>query len=136
MTDKIPQLPAYDELTLDQAFATLAAEAASSAATEDPEAFRLLWLGRKQGRLKLISDAWLKTAPAEARKPLGMQFNDLKQLIESSLDTASTVEVGDALDITLPGTRKNIGIEHPLTRTSREIVAIFQAMGYSVADGP
>jgi phenylalanyl-tRNA synthetase alpha chain len=136
MNDHIPQLAGYGEAALAKAFAALAEEVRASAAQMLQEEFRLHWLGRKQGRLKLISDAWLKTAPADARKSLGMKFNELKQQIESSLDTATTIEVGDALDITLPGTRRTIGIEHPLTKTSREIVAIFQAMGYSIAAGP
>jgi phenylalanyl-tRNA synthetase alpha chain len=134
--DSIPELKGYDEAALAKAFAALAAEVRVSSDAMPQEDFRLHWLGRKQGRLKLISDAWLKTAPAEARKPLGIKFNELKQQIEAALATGTTVEVGDAFDITLPGTKKNIGIEHPLTKTSRQIVAIFQAMGYSIAAGP
>jgi phenylalanyl-tRNA synthetase alpha chain len=129
-------LESYDEAALTAAFAALAAEVKASAAAMPPEDFRLHWLGRKQGRLKLISDAWLKTAPAEARKPLGMKFNELKQQIESALAADTTIEVGDSLDITLPGPKKKIGIEHPLVKTSREIVAVFTAMGYSTATGP
>jgi phenylalanyl-tRNA synthetase alpha chain len=40
------------------------------------------------------------------------------------------------VDITLPGIRRPIGAEHPVLRTSREIVAVFQKLGYSVAEGP
>ena len=137
-TDQIPQLASYDEAALAKAFAALAGEVSASAAQMPTEAFRLHWLGRKQGRLKLISDAWLKTAPPDARKPLGIRFNELKQQIEQALsaESGSDVQVGDALDITLPGTRRTIGIEHPLVKTSNEIVAVFKAMGYSVATGP
>jgi phenylalanyl-tRNA synthetase alpha chain len=134
--EAIPQLASYDEAALAKAFFALLEEVRTSAAQMPQEEFRLHWLGRKQGRLKLISDAWLKTAPADARKLLGMRFNELKGQIEDALATESAVEVGDALDITLPGTRRTIGIEHPLVKTTREIVRIFQAMGYSVADGP
>ncbi len=42
----------------------------------------------------------------------------------------------ERVDITLPGIRRSIGAEHPVTRTSREMVAVFQKLGYSVADGP
>src|ERR1700761_680992 len=81
----------FDEATLDRAFRDLSAEVnADIASIKDPEAFRLHWLGRKQGRLKLISEAWLKSAPAEARKPLGMRFNQLKQQIEAALEAPST----------------------------------------------
>jgi len=135
-TEQIPQLASYDEAALAKAFAALAAEVSASAAQMPTEEFRLHWLGRKQGRLKLVSEAWLKTAPPDARKPLGIRFNELKQQIEAALATETTIEVGDALDITLPGTRRTLGIEHPLTKTSRQIVSIFQAMGYSVAAGP
>jgi phenylalanyl-tRNA synthetase alpha chain len=41
-----------------------------------------------------------------------------------------------ALDISLPGTRRALGVEHPLIKTMHEVVAVFQAMGYSVGVGP
>ncbi len=42
----------------------------------------------------------------------------------------------DSIDITLPGIRPGLGVEHPLVRTMNEIVGIFQRMGYSVGVGP
>ena len=42
----------------------------------------------------------------------------------------------EAIDITLPGTRRALGAEHPLIKTMNEIVSVFQAMGYSVGVGP
>jgi phenylalanyl-tRNA synthetase alpha chain len=141
MNEAIPQLPSYDESALDKAFATLAAEVRDeTAAQADAEAFRLRWLGRKQGRLKLVSDAWLKSAPAEARKPLGIRFNELKQRIEAALEEAATGpanKVAEAgIDITLPGTVRSPGIEHPLLKTMHEIVRVFHHLGYSTALGP
>jgi phenylalanyl-tRNA synthetase alpha chain len=144
--DQIPQLGGFGEDELDAGFARLSAEVQASAqalvGAEAVEQFRLHWLGRKQGRLKSVSDAWLKTAPAEARKLIGQRFNKLKEEIEQRLESASSSGVslaelqGEALDITLPGTRRALGAEHPLVRTSNEIVAVFQAMGYSVGVGP
>ena len=52
------------------------------------EAFRLQWLGRKQGLLNEVSGRWLKAAPAEAKKALGMRFNALKAVVEGLLDAA------------------------------------------------
>jgi phenylalanyl-tRNA synthetase alpha chain len=40
------------------------------------------------------------------------------------------------VDITLPGAKPPIGAEHPVFKTSREIVSVFQKLGYSVAEGP
>ena len=84
MTDAIPHLDTHDEPALEAAFAILAEEVRTTD-TSDPETFRLHWLGRKQGRLKLISEAWLKSAPPEAKKALGIRFNQLKQQIEATL---------------------------------------------------
>ena len=140
MQDAIPHLPAYDEATLDQSFGTLAAEVRDSSATiaTDPEAFRLLWLGRKQGRLKLISEAWLKGAPVEARKPLGIRFNQLKQRIEAALEAPppSAGVKTQGLDITLPGIVHRPGIAHPLLTTLQAVVKVFEQLGYSTRLGP
>jgi phenylalanyl-tRNA synthetase alpha chain len=73
----IPQLTDHSESSLDAAFARVLHEAISSVEAQDfdVEQFRLDWLGRKQGFLKQISDAWLKTAPVEAKKLIGQRFN-------------------------------------------------------------
>src|ERR1700688_4459217 len=126
MNEDIPQLRNFDEPSLDTAFATLAEEV-RTADTTDVEAFRLHWLGRKQGRLKLISEAWLKSAPPEAKKALGIRFNQLKQQIEAALEApasaASTQPAQQGIDITLPGTLRAPGILHPLLKTMHEIVS-------------
>src|SRR5438552_2226295 len=53
-----------------------------------------------------------------------------------SLGFVSTAEVDRRLDVTLPGIRRPLGAEHPVIKTSNEMVGIFKAMGYSVAEGP
>ncbi len=146
MSDGIPELPAYDDAALEKAFAALetqAREAAAGLAGEAAlEAFRLEWLGRKQGRLKGLSDRWLKAAPATAKKALGLRFNALKAVVEQLLDSALGASPSDAglkaeaIDITLAGTRRLTGAEHPITRTMNEIVSVFAALGYSVGVGP
>jgi phenylalanyl-tRNA synthetase alpha chain len=141
MNEEIPKLPNYDDSSLEAAFATLADEVRTETASlTDVEAFRLRWLGRKQGRLKLIGDAWLKSAPAEARKPLGIRFNQLKQQIEAALAEAEAAPAKRAakagIDLTLPGSVRAPGIEHPLLKTMNEIVRVFHHLGYSTALGP
>ncbi len=144
----IPPLTAFDAASLERAFASLGenvrAEAKALGSPEAVEDFRLAWLGRKQGRLKALSDAWLKTAPPDARKEVGRRFNELKQQIEAALDAGTAAEGeaaeaalrAEAIDITLPGTRSPMGAEHPIVKTSQEIVNIFARMGFSVATGP
>jgi phenylalanyl-tRNA synthetase alpha chain len=164
MNESIPQLSSYDDPALDTAFTALFEEVDAGRkevrSEEQLEAFRLHWVGRKQGRLKLISESWLKAAPGEARKSLGMRFNQLKQHVEEALVFAprnlvrETPEHGDALaytpweekaknekrglplDISLPGTTRAPGIPHPLLKTMHEIVQVFHHLGYSTNLGP
>jgi phenylalanyl-tRNA synthetase alpha chain len=139
--DSIPNLTAFDDAALDAAFAAVEAQARADAAALDGEAFRLKWLGRKQGLLNEVSDKWLKAAPPQAKKAVGQRFKALKELVET-LEGAGDGGPSDAalraqaLDITLPGTRRLLGAEHPITRTMNEIVAVFAALGYSVGVGP
>jgi phenylalanyl-tRNA synthetase alpha chain len=160
------RLPGYDAATLDEEFGKLFAQVEEESVMlktdEAREAFRLHWLGRKQGKLKIISEAWLRTAPADKKGVVGQRFNELKSHIENRrvlaeiqpfLDNASPAEFdqratalyeerralrieANRLDPTLPGTPHRLGAEHPLIRTSAEIVSVFQRLGYSVALGP
>ncbi|MGB6973622.1 MAG: phenylalanine--tRNA ligase subunit alpha [Terracidiphilus sp.] len=148
--DVIPDLTAFDDAALSQAFAALERQARdgaqSLASPEAVEAFRLQWLGRKQGLLKEVSDRWLKAAPPAAKKLVGERFKLLKELVESLLEEAAGSGAGgswndaalraEAIDISLPGTRRLLGAEHPITRTMNEITSVFAALGYSVGVGP
>jgi phenylalanyl-tRNA synthetase alpha chain len=143
--EAIPNLSAFDDDALDRAFAELKQQASEEAALTGPddlEAFKLRWLGRKQGLLKDVSDRWLKAAPSEAKKSLGQRFNDLKKHVEDLRETAEGAGPSDvalaaeSIDITLPGTRRLTGAEHPITRTLNEITSVFEALGYSVGVGP
>ena len=139
-------LASYDEDALDDAFRRLSHEvqddAARLASHEALESFRLQWLGRKSGRLKLVSDLWLKAAPAEARKPLGLRFNKLKQEIERVLEAPVSLPVAGAsrvmagLDLSLPGAIRRPGTPHPLVETMHAVVQVFENLGYSVNLGP
>ncbi|WP_433971071.1 phenylalanine--tRNA ligase subunit alpha [Tunturiibacter lichenicola] len=143
MDDSIPQLLTYDDAALDTEFTRLTNQVQVDVtflnSYEDRERFRLDWLGRKQGRLKLISEAWLKSAPPEAKKALGIRFNQLKQKIEAVLEaptTASQESAVQGIDITLPGALRTPGIPHPLLKTMHEIVSVFHHLGYSTNLGP
>ena len=138
-------VPKYDEGSLHDAFSALRLEVETAAGAlrtpEAVEAFRLEWLGRKQGRLKLLSESWLKAAPAEAKRSVGQRFNELKQQIDEALEAAqgrgaASALLSESVDITLPGVTSRLGAEPPLIRTMHEMVAVFERMGYSVASGP
>ena len=149
---EILQLTDFSDAAIEAAFHQVQAEAERAVKAEglDPETFRLEWLGRKQGRLKAISDAWLKAAPPEAKRLIGQRFNTLKEQVEallsaaatpsraagaSSAGTSSAASVAP-LDLSLPGSVQRPGAEHPLIATMAEIVSVFERLGYSVALGP
>jgi phenylalanyl-tRNA synthetase alpha chain len=105
------------------------------------KAFRDRWLGRKNGLLTQINDLWLKGAPKDAKREAGIRVNELKSRIQELVDGAHVSHAdGSAadqrVDISLPGIRRPIGSEHPVIKTTNEMVRVFQKLGYSVAEGP
>jgi phenylalanyl-tRNA synthetase alpha chain len=138
---EIPELHDYSPASLDSFFSVILAQFDQDAAAADTaealEQLRIRWIGRKQGLLTKVGEV-LKGAPAEARRDVGQRFNALKSTIEPrcGLDLKPAPSANDAIDITLPGTRRTVGAEHPLIRTMNEIVSVFAAMGYSVGLGP
>jgi phenylalanyl-tRNA synthetase alpha chain len=138
MPSEIPELHDYSPAALDSFFRQVLEQfEKDAAATASVEELRIRWIGRKQGLLSRVSEV-LKGVPAASRRDVGMRFNALKAAIEPRCDPDQAKPVGaaDAIDITLPGTRRRLGAQHPLIRTLNEIIRVFSAMGYSVGLGP
>src|SRR5258708_3244427 len=107
------------------------------------KAFRDWWFARKTGILTQFNDTWLKAAPADRKRAMGRAVNELRtqfemegEKLEEKHASLSSSLPADRLDITFPGIRRPLGAEHPVLKTMNEIVGVFRAMGYSVADGP
>ncbi len=119
--------------------------------------FRDRWVGRKSGLFGHLNDLWLKNAPPDRKKHVGQLINQVGQtdlpqieqfvkaldlIARQSSDAIRAHQVSDdvttesGVDITLPGVRRPIGAEHPVIKTTNEMVRVFQKLGYSVADGP
>ena len=153
----VPSLTDYSSASLDCFFREILEqferEAALARSAEAVEDLRIRWVGRKQGLLNRVGEI-LKLAPAEARKEAGKRFNALKAAIEPRCDpqrlpppqsadgglrlpaAGAPSLAAETIDVTLPGTRRRLGAEHPLIKTMHEMVSVFAAMGYSVAEGP
>ncbi|HEY6306004.1 MAG TPA: phenylalanine--tRNA ligase subunit alpha [Candidatus Angelobacter sp.] len=153
----VPKLEDYSDASLNRAFndalAALISEidALMQEAPQLPpietlnrkKAIRDRWLARKGGLISQINEFWLQAAPADKKRAAGMVFKKIDGHVNTRLDelqklqffTKQSLESG-RLDITLPGIRRPLGAEHPVLRTMNEIVGVFRAMGYSVADGP
>jgi phenylalanyl-tRNA synthetase alpha chain len=138
---EIPELHDYSPASLDRFFSVVLEQfdrdADKADTVEALEQLRIRWIGRKQGLLTKVGEV-LKGAPSEARREVGQRFNALKSTIEPrcELDLKPALRANESIDITLPGTRRTLGAEHPLIRTMNEIVSVFAAMGYSVGLGP
>jgi len=119
-------------------------ECASVSDLRSLEDIRNRYLSRKSGLLTTQLQN-LRNIPATERAAFGQAANQVKGKIESALEQLearlSTAEKNAALererlDVTLPGNRRRLGHQHPLTKVRREIEEIFVAMGYAVEDGP
>ena len=148
MSYTVPKLKDFSPAALDKAaeklLAALENEAAEVKRESDWKTFRDRWMARKNGILTQINDLWLKAAPKEAKRDVGQRVNELKQLVEQTIETRQQKLQGSAgsdleserLDITLPGIQRPIGAEHPIIKTMNEIVGVFRDLGYSVQEGP
>jgi len=151
MAYTVSKLTDYSAAALDRASAELLSALGDEAAAVKNEAdwkvFRDRWMARKDGVLTQINDLWLKSAPKEAKREAGRQVNLLKGQVEQKVDQLQNIEgVVNApdhgpeaigrVDISLPGLRRPIGAEHPVIKTTNEMVRVFQKLGYSVAEGP
>lgn len=108
---------------------------------DELEQFRIRFLGTK-GIIKDIFDQFKAVSPEEKRV-LGKVLNEFKQLAEAkyaSLNEAnanSTQQTEHSkIDLTLPGEGFEVGARHPLALVRREIIEIFNKLGFSVAEGP
>ena len=129
------------ERTSAELLSALKHEAAAVKSDADRKVFRDRWMARKNGILTQINDLWLKKAPKESKREAGRMVNEVKRAVEDFIEKADRVEaatpvVSGIVDITLPGVQRSIGAEHPVIRTTNEIVSVFQKLGYSVAEGP
>jgi phenylalanyl-tRNA synthetase alpha chain len=140
----VPQLTDYSAAALEKAasecISACTAESAEVRSDADLKSFRDRWMARKNGILNQINDRWLKGAPQEAKREAGIQVNALKARITELVEGAHVSGAGavdqQCLDISLPGARRPLGAEHPVVKTSNEIVSVFEKLGYSVAQGP
>ena len=104
------------------------------------EALRIKYLGKKG----LINDlmAEFRTIPAEQKRAIGIQLNELKESVQEkihSLRDALAQEQNhelDEMDLTRTPYPIGLGTRHPLSIVKNEIIDIFSRMGFLLANGP
>ena len=104
---------------------------------------RVNMLGKK-GQLTAVLKSMKDVDPAD-RPKVGQLVNEAREKIESRLDEVkSAIEKAqlekrlerEAIDVTLPAKKINIGHIHPNTIALNEVERIFVGMGYEVVEGP
>ena len=105
---------------------------------EEVEIFRVAYLGRK-GKVKDLMMAF-KEIPGDQKREIGPMLNTLKQAIEHRVSEAKTTAVvrpkASGVDATRPSGGVPLGTHHPIQVVRREIVDIFQNMGFAAVEGP
>ena len=131
-------MQALDDL---KAEATAAIESAGDSAAL--EKLRVEWLGKKGRVTDLLKS--LGQLDADERPKVGAEINAVKQLLseriserKKTLQQAAIASqlAAEALDVTLPGRREDLGALHPITRTIDRMAAYFGALGFEVVEGP
>jgi phenylalanyl-tRNA synthetase alpha chain len=99
-------------------------------------------LGRKSGALTEALKS-VPTLPLDQRKSYGAAVNQLKARFEAAftarreaLDAERRAGDLSGVDLSMPGRRRWIGAQHPVTRVVDDIVGIFRGIGFTVAVGP
>ncbi len=101
------------------------------------------YLGKK-GELTWVLRS-LEKLPKAKRVEIGKEANELKNSLRIQFDQKARdlkekiqkeAEQIESLDITAPGKKLDLGFLHPLTLVKRKTNEIFQAMGFSVVEGP
>jgi phenylalanyl-tRNA synthetase alpha chain len=84
----------------------------------------------------------LKDVPKEEKPAIGNKLNALRNYITDHFNQAKLKLEGEGItgenkiDLTLPGSQRQIGSKHILTQTVDEIKSIFKGMGFSIFEGP
>lgn len=105
------------------------------------EEFRIRILGRK-GELNDLMEEF-KAVPPEIKRELGQKINLLKNRaqervneLKNSIDNGAPAAGATINDMTRPGSDEPLGSRHPISIVRNDITAIFERLGYTVADGP
>lgn len=130
-------------MNIDELRNTVDREISSLKTFDDLKRIKASLLGRK-GVFSEYLDA-MKLLDKEEKRVIGKEINSLKAITDQRLQELEAVfaeeekRKKDALsriDITMPGKVPIIGNKHPITQTFEEIIRIFTALGFAVAEGP
>lgn len=115
-------------------------EAFVSENLDEVEEFKNKFLSKKSG---ILTDFFkeFKNVPSEHKKEFGQVLNNLKKSVEEKIATLkekieSKDDVAEKLDLSLPADSMGLGSLHPVTVVRREIMDIFERLGYVSIETP
>ncbi len=104
---------------------------------------RIKYLGKKGPLTEIMK--LMGNLSAEERPRLGQVANEVRAVIETSIDAKQAVYqqaetnaklYAETIDVTLPGRTSAQGAIHPINKVIQEIEDIFLGMGFTIAEGP
>ena len=105
------------------------------------EAARVKYLGRS-GKVSAWGEQ-MKALAQEEKPVVGKLLNEVRTTVTAAIESRagqfrSQRESGALakIDISLPGTPRELGALHPLTQMWERSIGIFRRMGFALADGP
>ncbi len=115
------------------------AAALTASSAEEIESLRIKYLSKKGILNQLMAD--FRNVPAEEKREVGQMLNSLKELTQNKLNelkeqTATQDHVEEGIDLTRSAYPIAPGTRHPLSIVRNEIIAIFNRLGFSIAEGP
>jgi phenylalanyl-tRNA synthetase alpha chain len=119
------------------------AEASIEASKNSDELFNLEkeFLGRKSEFNNILKG--LKDMADDERRKIGALANQAKNEIQETINKKRTELLESSfdfekekIDVTIPGTKQDVGHLNPISQVQKEIMDIFTSMGFEIADGP
>ena len=130
-------------ITMDQIKKEIQAKLTSAKTLEELNNLKVEYLGKKGIITELNSK--IKEIPNEEKKAYGMKVNELRTLFNDlynqSKENIELEEVNrrlesEAIDVTLPATKIEVGAPHSLEKLIEELEELLMSMGYDVVEGP
>ena len=130
-------------ITMDQIKKEIQTKLTSAKTLEELNNLKVEYLGKKGIITELNSK--IKEIPNEEKKAYGMKVNELRTLFNDlynqSKENIELEEVNrrlesEAIDVTLPATKIEVGAPHSLEKLIEELEELLMSMGYDVVEGP
>ena len=112
----------------------------TAANKEAVEQLRIKYLSKKGEISELMAD--FRSVPADKKKEIGQKINELKSFVSEKItQLKEAFEVSEdasitEIDLTRTATPVALGTRHPLSLVKKEILRIFESMGFTIAEGP